>query len=437
MMPEEKLHGADQELVQDVADYFRLALVPDLDAAENWLQGLREAAESAKRKRQESPEYLFKALLPGIIDTGMKETGRRSILIPLTGGLDSRGLLGAALQTASRPNVSALTFAGQSTTDLEVASATAQRAGVRHHIADPNGIDWRLEDVVQEAAHNFSLSNVCCTESGLRASLLVDRYTTSDTAILSGFFGDAITGGHLPFANEKASGTERLIGLFLQANQGHGVELIRSSYDEQRIRDLCRGLLRTQPAWKSFPGASPYDILDFGIRQGLRIRGNVPGDKRAMLTPYTDPAWLGFWLRSPFAYRIEQSYYRYALKSAFPTIFEDVPGEGAWRPPRSAYYRAARKRLRKALRKYARPPAPSPTWTPRFLKERGDPRLNASLERLYQKAAEGFDKRGVFQDWSASAALERFLQGDVRHYNSVHAAVSAEVNILAGNIPAR
>ncbi len=436
-MPQETLHGAGKKLAQDVADYFRLALVPDLDTAENWLEGLREAAEAARAARHESPEYLFKALLPAIIDTGMKKVERSAILIPLTGGLDSRGLLGAALQTAPRQNVSAVTFAGHSTADLRVASEAAQRAGVKHHIANPNDLDWRLEDVVREAARNFSLSNTCCTESGLRASILVDRYTTTDTVILSGFFGDAITGGHLPFANEKATGTERLIRFFLEANQGQGIDLIRSSYDEQRIRDLCRRLLRTWTAWRHFPGASPYDILDFGVRQGLRIRGNVPGDKRATLTPYTDPAWMGFWLRSPLPYRIEQSYYRHALKSAFPDIFEDLKGGGAWHPPRSAYARIARRRLRKALHKYARPSAPRPPWTPKFIKERGDPRLNASLERLYRKATESFDQRGVFQDWSASAALERFLQGDVRHYNGVHAAVSAEVNILAGNIPVR
>lgn len=119
------------------------------------------------------------------------QTGRRHV-VPISGGLDSRLILGALLEHTEAVNIESYTFGIQGTYDYELGCKVAAATGTRHtafSFADFRYDTGELLDMAERSACQAVLFNHPPIWQ------LDARYR--DAVIWSGYVGDAVAGSHL------------------------------------------------------------------------------------------------------------------------------------------------------------------------------------------------------------------------------------------------
>ena len=99
----------------------------------------RERVTVAPRPLASFPAATADALTSRLLEAVARETdGLNSIVLPLSGGLVSRALLGAALAVFPREAITTLTYGHPRSWDFRLGAALAQKFGVRHLALEPD-----------------------------------------------------------------------------------------------------------------------------------------------------------------------------------------------------------------------------------------------------------------------------------------------------------
>jgi len=115
---------------------------------------------------------------------------RSRVAITLSGGLDSRALLGCAVK--HRPDLKTYTFGGPDCRDVQYARRLADICGVPHTTVDIDGT--YLHQWLDHGVH-VTGGMVSCTQYHILQ--LADILSAEADVVLDGLGGDALTGGHL------------------------------------------------------------------------------------------------------------------------------------------------------------------------------------------------------------------------------------------------
>jgi hypothetical protein len=249
-------------------------------------------------------------------------------VLPLSGGLDSRAILGGLLENVDRDQIQAVTFGTPGTWDYEIGQQVAHAAGVQCEVLDLTAKDWTWDtaELVETAVK---------TE---RPIWLFDAYVNrqiperfgDDCIYWSGFMGDPIAGSHLLAKDSKT--WEQAKEEFIERNRFvRSLSLVPS--------DFAPGdCLPTSPFVNE--DLLCYDEqLDFGVRQQCLIRHIVLPRGCNYQTPFLRPDWVGFMLNVPRRFREKQWLYKEILKAAYPRLFSlptktnrGLPLDALWFP---------------------------------------------------------------------------------------------------------
>src|SRR5690606_30782203 len=82
----------------------------------------------------------------------------RNMALGLTGGLDSRLLLGALLEVTEARNIKSFSWGFEDTYDFEIGNAIAKRYGIAHRAYDLNRIPFGMHNL-----ESFALLSDCNT----------------------------------------------------------------------------------------------------------------------------------------------------------------------------------------------------------------------------------------------------------------------------------
>jgi hypothetical protein len=398
--------------LSEVERYLTVGFVPSAARAAAYLDGL--LSERAPMSG-DAPQ-----VLGWILHDRVYAEGHRDVVIPLTGGMDSRGLLGAALDVFEARAISCVTVGTASFPDCIVAAETCRRVGVRHERLETSTLRWDLDELVALARRRFERTDSCVTLETLVAFGAIGAHVGSQRPILSGYLGDALSGKHLPVEHGRLS-SRPVETSFLAVN--------RSILDGRRSPELS-GLFRDFAAanldrLRGWPGATSYDLLDLGFRQSHYIRANSAAFP-VCVRPYEDGRWVRHWLSRPLVDRLEQRAYLDELYRAFPSVF------GARRGPASGPLRVVRRLVPGPLRRWIRHRQPGSALS--VAANRGDPRTNATMAAAIEALLGAFDRRRLLP-FSTQAALHRTIRRfDHRQFAIVQWAASAEVHLRAGTL---
>ena len=283
-------------------------------------------------------------VLEGIVGRIVEQSGTKRIVIPLTSGYDSRGLLAAVLRLAPRDRILCATFGPEDSEDVAGARAVCGALGVEWMRLPTDRIDWSLDRLLAGTRRSFDRFGSYCAPAILR-SMYLDEATGPDTVVLSGYFG-VLAGANVTPPKHGRAGAIRD---FLSQNL---TLLARVPYDLDRARAVFTDFLaRWEPLQKDLRSFTSMDILDFGFRQGLRIKGSV-GSFETAVFPFEHPDWVRFWLDRPVEDRVDKTLYRAALAGAYPEVFCLPKDRRRPGPPR-------RPALRNRLRTWLLEDAPS------------------------------------------------------------------------------
>ena len=229
-------------------------------------------------------------------------------VLPLSGGLDSRTVLGGLVYAGLKKQIISVTFGTPGTFDFEIGQMLAKRIGLKHKI-----FDFTKLELDQEELERISASDNSWT-------FLYDRfynyqlckYFGKDCIYWSGFLGDALSGGHLP----ETESSNWLDAKRYFANRNRFVRPIKlTSQTYNPLSDLPdKPLIESKYI--------NFDLLlDLLIRQECYIENTVTNEEYDYRTPFQDPNWINFILSVPNKFHKNQYIYKKVISKAFPDLF--------------------------------------------------------------------------------------------------------------------
>jgi len=244
------------------------------------------------------------------VDAELTTVGsNRTHLVPLSGGLDSRAILGSLLahRSVDPAQIHTVTFGTPGTWDYDIGREVAKSAGVTNTAVDvrPDSFDWSVA-ALSEFARRQSFP-IRMLEGYINS--YVSSVVDSDTVLWSGFLGGTTTGQHV--SQRERDGWAAAISSFVESN-AYTSDLTSPGYEP-------RTPLPDEPY---LPQSSlPYtNQLSFAHRQQCYIRPVVVGDGPCCC-PFTRPVWLRFMLNVPREHRAHRKLFVDAMQSAFPELF--------------------------------------------------------------------------------------------------------------------
>jgi hypothetical protein len=291
----------------------------------------------------------IRALTAAFAECAAAAQGRGDQVVFLSGGLDSRAILGALLEHYRPGEVLAATFGAPGEQDFDFAATVARAVGVRHEVLRSSAVEWTTRGLVDSVlARQVPLPH----PFGQRyLSYRLHQRIGADNVFWDGLCGD-VTGGVITHEGDDRATWEAAVSAFLALH-------VLPDWTE-----YARPGFRPEP---TIPAASFVsdsllshpDQLMFAVRQNRyintrRLRGYT------IRTPFLSRPWLDFMLSVPIRYRCDRRLYMTIVRQAHPRLFRlpttTFDGGGV---PASPLLRPACVLRRRAVRKIERMGWPS------------------------------------------------------------------------------
>lgn len=260
-----------------------------------------------KMKNYTHTDFLREGILS--LRTACKETASEGLhehVLHLSGGFDSRAVLGGLVETVSPSDIDTVTHGNSKSHDFIIGARVARTAGVRHTPMGSEELEWTSENLISAIQRMHLPVPMAATKLPLAE---VHRRFGVDRTYWSGYLGDALAGAHL--YSSPSLTWEQAIERFVRKNRVGSSNIVPTDFDP-------RSVLPSEPLCD--PSSITMDEqLDLEVRQRFRIRGRSKGiDSRS---PFTHPRWSSFMLAAPHRLRFRKPLYKEILVAAYPQLF--------------------------------------------------------------------------------------------------------------------
>ena len=347
----------------------------------------------------------------------------REIVIPLSGGLDSRTLLGLALELLSPRSIRTYTYGVPGSLDYDIGNRLAREAGTRHTILTLRPEPPSIDDLMAIARRTDANTDLFPPIVWLN----VERATGSDADVWTGYTGDGLGGSfYMPDRPcSKMESARHLIGLesrlyvWAQEASEHESDALRliqtsTKYDEVLSQD--------EAVW--FENHPERYTAHHIFLDGFRYRA-----------PFMDDAFAEFMLNQPPVRRRGKGFFNELVSSAFPRLYR-VPtrSDGRRLDPRisrrtlgHALWRSREMGTKVMWRvRAARAAHPHLTYLDYNRAIREQPKFRALMRDLLSSLA----GRHVVDRTRVDQLLTRHLRGE-RLANTLMLLASLEIAVLA------
>ena len=264
-------------------------------------------------------------------------------VVPLSGGLDSRAVLGGLLQFTETSNIITYTYGIPGSFDYEIAARVAREVGVNNIRIPLEKYDFTLEELMDTSRRMDHQ-----TLMFYHAPLNYVKREFSEGVHWSGFLGEAITGDHIrgKLARSLEEGKTNFLDFnrFVKGNNG---ELLSGGKDYSRkhlhVPDNKQGFLTYEEG---------FDLLN---RQNKYIAPHVMLQGFEHRAPFNNPGVIGVFLGLEEQQKRQQSFFKAFLQWWKPSLF-DLPVKNnmgfpidvsPWRPKIRKKFFSLRKRMGK------------------------------------------------------------------------------------------
>ncbi len=230
-----------------------------------------------------------------------------NIVIPISGGLDSRALLAAALEIVSADRIKTYTFGSKSSYDFEIGIGISKTLGVEctSYELSEYGFDERS---LYTTAEMFDYQTTLFYHPPYEK---ITQQYSSDLCLI-GFMGDPLAGSHLP--HQLSVSDAEVFENFAKKNQ-----MVKScSVFSLEPSQLTSAI--------NFPEnisdvITKDEYLDFQLRQLKYVYPHVMPRGLNCQSPFIQKEWFIHMLSLPSEHRLDQRYYNEFLCHAFPLAF--------------------------------------------------------------------------------------------------------------------
>lgn len=285
--------------------YYRYQPQPDAPRKiEFWIDELRDATEK-----------IFKRL----IDTA----SGRLLLVPLSGGLDSRLIVGI-LRHLGYKNVSTFSYGPNGNYEAKIAKHVAEKAGFPWTFIATEHASFRDFFWSKDRREYWKFSNDLATVPNMQDVLpftqLIKKGIPRDAIVVNGQSGDFISGGHIPKIITESDDKELLINAILEKHFSLRKSLLTSGNRSIAVSHLLTSFADIEKsAGQRLSSPALYEYWESQERQckyvigGQRIYDWIGLDWQL---PLWDSDYLNLWTRVPVELKLHQKLYREYLKSS-------------------------------------------------------------------------------------------------------------------------
>ena len=279
--------------------------IPDDVYQQPWAKNQFETSREELRNLSE-PQLIAKGV--HALKAAFDNISQGNHIIPLSGGLDSRAILGRLLDAGLKEQITTVTFGTPGTWDYDIGSYVAKRMDLRHEAIDLTKVELK-QALLEETAINMG---ACIWLFDAFYNRLIGKRFGEDAIYWSGFMGDPLTGSHLLLKDSES--WDMALNKF--AERGRFSTSIDLTHSEFRLKDML-------PRYPILDQSRLcYDEqLDFAIRQQFYIRTLVLPKGYKYQTLFLHSEWVNFILGVPRRYRVNQYLYIEILKKAYPKLF--------------------------------------------------------------------------------------------------------------------
>lgn len=240
---------------------------------------------------------------------------RAEIVVPISGGLDSRAILAGLLECANAASIQTYTFGLPGTYDYEIGNRVAAQAGTRHTRFDLSRFTFGDEILAETCRQTDGNVNIFLPAFSLP---IIESYAEG-AEFWSGFMGDPLAGSHIPkeISHDADKATRAYYFREARNMSSHSIpsKQLNNWIDFIDIDSRCSKQITLD------------EQLDFYLRQERCIANQLFLHKGSYVAPFIENEWAEFMLSVPFALRIKERIYISLLQQSFPSLF-NLPAKG-------------------------------------------------------------------------------------------------------------
>ncbi|MBI5953966.1 MAG: hypothetical protein HY865_20110 [Chloroflexi bacterium] len=227
-------------------------------------------------------------------------------VVPLSGGLDSRVILGGLLENLPKSQIVTATYGIPGAWDFEIAKTITRKFGLRHEVFNLLDENWDVNLLTAAAARLKTPISV--HQSYVRQK--INDHFGKDCIYWSGFLGDALSGVVLPKipAGNKREAVDRFMKLDPTPN-----------YKDQGFRDALVDKMLHEVPWERLD-RKKFTLdqqLFFGVWQKQLTRNITVIDGFNFKTPFLNKTWVNFMGNAPYKWLLDKHLYKEIIKKAY------------------------------------------------------------------------------------------------------------------------
>ena len=280
----------------------------------------RLAGEELSRRFQEILDHTFSRLITF--------AGGRPIVIPLSGGYDSR-LVALMLKKLKYPNVTAFSYGRPGNANAEVSREVAERLGFPWLFVPYSQEDWFRWHRTEERRAYGRMADGLCTLPHTQDWPAVWELSklgqvAEDSVFVPGHSADLLSGsrsGRIPKLYNPSASIQISISSILDLH--YCLQKRSDDWNELEFRFRERILRILEPLQRFPDAASALESWEVQERQAKCIVNSVRVYEfwgYSWWLPFWDREFLSFWKHVPLALRVQQSFYRDHVESLYVQV---------------------------------------------------------------------------------------------------------------------
>lgn len=273
----------------------------------------------------------------------VKKANGRPLLVPLSGGLDSRLVL-CKLKELNCPNLFSFSYGVSGNHEAGLAKKVAKALGVPWHfepVSRKDSMDYFWNGIRREY---FDFSDGLCSlpfsQDAVVLDLMRKRGTLPENAVIvNGQSGDFITGGHLKGDVGNTMSMKEAIDVIINGHYNMWRHLMTPENLDMAASRI-RGVFAETGKWDE--EAVPTSLLEYWEWQERQSKFVVNGQRAYdffgldWILPLWDREYLDYWQKIPLKLKVDQYLYKRYLQTGhrFAELFRTIPST-VWRWPAS------------------------------------------------------------------------------------------------------
>ena len=342
-------------------------------------------------------------------------------IVSLSGGLDSRAILGFLLSRYDTSQICVFTYGVEGSYDFEIAKKITNKFGVKHDLINLSyEVDWSEECLVDFAIQK----NLALPVVSSYINNLVYRQYGKSPKYWSGFMGDPVAGSHLRIFEHEFTWSKAVESFISQGNKF-----------SKKLNVLPKWIPNKPLIDKKY--LTYGEQLDFAIRQNVYVKNGITNSSYKNIFPFIDKSIAGYMLSVPNKYRDDTILYKNILFSSNSALFS-LPSKTMYNTTFSSSV-LRRKVQKKYISLVNKISASNPYFHVKnpfinTLPYNEYIRTSKTFRTLIKKQLNDLSKRDIISSIDIDNIFSSHINRKKNNYRIILSLTNLELNLKAGNL---